>query len=197
MQLQIFLPKLNSSETFFLESAKTILSAVHQHPQTWLPVLLPIWVNSGEVQERGVIWNGRMTKVETSTGSTALCVAGKDTPVVLLSLYWGKGGVCRFSKVKGRKGAGDLENTTSFGFKGWHLETQHHLSGIPMILRPCVKGHTLHSQILCESLNFKWMFMGNKWEQWVFGEHRYIIQIGKGLGSSLHPVFSAKGKDKE
>lgn len=58
-----------------------------------------------------------MTKVETSTGSTALCVAGKDTPVVLLPPYWGKEYVCRFSKVKGRKGAGAVENTTSFGFK--------------------------------------------------------------------------------
>lgn len=50
IELQIFLLKLNSSETFFAESAKTILSAVHQHPRCWLPV----WVNLGEVEEKGV-----------------------------------------------------------------------------------------------------------------------------------------------
>lgn len=55
IQLQIFLLKLNSSETFFVGSAKTILSAVHQHPQTWPPLLLPVWVNLGEVEERGVV----------------------------------------------------------------------------------------------------------------------------------------------
>lgn len=58
-----------------------------------------------------------MTKAETGTGSTALCVARKDTPVVLPP-HWGKGCVCRFSKVKGREGGGALENTTSFKFKG-------------------------------------------------------------------------------
>lgn len=164
----------------FVESAKTIL--VHQHPQTWLPVLRPVWVNWGEAEDRGVIWNGRTTKVGTNTGSTALCVAGKDTPVVFLPPHWRKEDAWRSSKIKDREGAGALENTTSFGFKDWHLETRRHLSEMPMILRPCVKGHTLYSQTLCESLNFiceslnfKWVLMGNKWEQWVFGNHRNII----------------------
>lgn len=39
-----------------------------------------------------------MTKVETSTGSTALCVAGRDTPVVLLPPHWGKGGMVGFPR---------------------------------------------------------------------------------------------------
>ena len=177
-----------------MESAKTILSAVHQHPQTWLPVLLPVWVNSGEVEERGLIWNGWMAKVETSTGSAAICIAGKDTPVTILPSHWGKWCVCRFSMAKGREGAGTLENTTSFRFKGWHLETWHYLSRFPMILRPYVKGHTLHSQTLCQYLNFKSVLMGTKRESLL--STGISQSTGKGLDSHLHPVLSTTGKDE-
>lgn len=58
-----------------------------------------------------------MTKTETSTASTALCAAGKDTPVIHLAAHQGKGGFCRFPRIKSREGSGAPKNTTIFAFE--------------------------------------------------------------------------------
>lgn len=104
--------------------------------------------------------------------------------------------MCRFSKVKGREGAGALENTTSFRYKGCHLETWHHPSGIPIILRPCVKGNTLHSQILRESLNFMWVLMGNKWESLASSGMSYSIGKDSALVFILRSPLKGITKNK-
>lgn len=122
-----------------------------------------------------------MTKVETSTSfHSSLCCWRRCSCCSCASPLGERGCVCRFCKVKGREGAGALENTTSFGFKGCHLGTWHHPSGIAIILRLCVKGNTFHSQVLCENLHFMWVWMGNKWEQRAFGKPWNIIQHWKG-----------------
>lgn len=88
-----------------------------------------------------------MDKAELNTGSAALCAAGKETPVILLLPWQGFVGV-GFPKEMSEEEQMPLGNTSSFGLKGWHLETES-LTWDPYDLKAlCKRAHTSFTDMM-------------------------------------------------